>query len=511
MRQSMAHYTEWRNEVSPYLTTISREYCKSEFILDTGDLINQLENVNQSQNLQNENVYLFTMDVKALYPSIKPELALQAVREVLAIDKTTKKNTKTAIARFIELSFENSYVTYGDECYKSKIGIPTGGSLSRQIADIFLRWILFCKMNPNLSTVQAIRFWKRFIDDVVGIWRGTKRAFDIFVKQLNNETRKFGIEFPINEIQFGRSVHILDLCTWLDENNRIQYKGYSKPTDAKRYLNPNSFHPKSVFNAIPFSQMLRTIRNNSKPETTATELDLVMNHFKNSGYKTEILEELKQKAMQGSNDNINNQESNSIVFPVHFFDGVQELKKVIRSLENEFRQLIGDMHILFAMKKRSSIGSSVVHNKQLSIHSNPSTNQRCNGSGCRQCPLTIDKPSVTINDTKIVIPKSLNCKSKNVIYLWLCKLCAEKEAYFGRTTQECHDRSSGHRGCFNNEKWEKSALSMHARDMHQNQFSLNNFSVAVVKKVSPQQLRREEFRFIDRCKTLSLGLNRYKV
>ena len=78
-------------------------------------------------------------------------------------------------------------------------------------------------MNPNLSTVQAIRFWKRFIDDVVGIWRGTKRAFDIFVKQLNIQTKKYGIEFPIDEIQFGRSVHILDLCAWLDKNNSIQY------------------------------------------------------------------------------------------------------------------------------------------------------------------------------------------------------------------------------------------------------------------------------------------------
>ena len=190
-----------------------------------------------------------------------------------------------------------------------------------------------------MSTIQAIRFWKRFIDDVVGIWRGTKRAFDIFVKQLNSETKKYGIEFPVDEIQFGRSVHTLDLCAWLDENNRIQYKGYSKPTDAKRYLNPNSFHPKSVFNAIPFSQMLRTIRNNSKPETATAELDLLMNHFKSSGYKKEILEELKLKAQNRTNDNINNQESNSIVFPVHFFDGVQELKKVIRSLENEFRQL----------------------------------------------------------------------------------------------------------------------------------------------------------------------------
>ena len=96
-----------------------------------------------------------------------------------------------------------------------------------------------------------------------------------------------------------------------------------------------------------------------------------------------------------------------------------------------------------------------------------------------------------------------------MIYLWLCKLCAE--AYFGRTTQECHDRTSGHRGSFTEDKFEKSALSMHAKDMHQECFSLDNYLVSVVKKVSPQQLRREEFKFIDKYRTLALGLNRYKV
>ena len=45
---------------------------------------------------------------------------------------------------------------------------------------------------------------------------------------------------------------------------------------------------------------------------------------------------------------------------------------------------------------------------------------------------------------------------------------------------------------------EKSSLSMHAKECHQNNFSLNNFSVAVVRKVSPQQLRRQEFKFIDK-------------
>ena len=499
---------------SPQLTTISREYCKNEFILDTGDLLNNIQNINESGCIQNENINLFTLDVKALYPSIQPELALEAVRDALLTDKTTNKNTKTAIARFIELSFENSYVTYGGECYQSKIGIPTGGSLSRQIADIFLHWILFKKINPSLDTAQAIRFWKRFIDDCLGIWRGSRRSFDNFVRQLNAETMKYGIEFPINEIQFGKSVHFLDISAYLDADNTIQYKPWSKPTDSKRYLNPNSFHPRSVFNAIPFSQMLRTLRNSSKPETAATEIELCAKEFENSGYKKERLVELKQKATNRITDNTtnNDEDRETLVFPLHYFEGIDEFKKVLHSLNEEIQTLIGDdVRIMIATKKRSSIGNSVVRNKQISFPSIATANQRCNKGGCLQCPLSSTKSTFSINKKYLRIPNNLDCKSRNIIYLWLCKLCSEREAYFGRTTQESHDRTSGHRSCFTEEKWEKSALSMHAMDVHQSQFSLQNFSIAIVKKVSPQQLRREEFRFIDKYKTIPLGLNRYKV
>ena len=497
---------------SPYLTTISREFCKKEFILDTGDLINGLESINESKLIENENVNLFTMDVEKLYPSIQPELAIQAIHDALAMDKTTDKKTKTAIESFIRLSFENSYVTYRNECYKSKIGIPTGGSLSRQIADIFLHWILFIKMSPKLSLIQAIRFWKRFIDDGFGIWRGTQRSFINFINQLNAETMKYGIKFPINEIQFGKSVHILDLCVYLENNNRIQYKGYMKPTDSKRYLNPNSFHPRSVFHSIPFSQMLRTLRNNSKEETKTSELNQCISHFKNSGYNSAALNDLKDKIINpSSTQDVSQTETETLMFPIHYFSGILEFKKMVKNMGNKFQQLIGDTRVILATKKRSSIGNVFVRNKQLSIVNTASDTQRCNARGCLQCPLSNEKNKVSVNGDMVRIPRHLNCKSKNVIYMWICKLCKEKDVYFGRTTQECHNRTNGHRASFDDEKWDKSALSMHARDMHQTSFSLDIFSVSIVKKVSPQQLRREEYRFIDKYQTLSLGLNRYKV
>ena len=106
---------------SPYLTTISRAFCGEEYVLDTGDLIKDLEEINELKSLENENVNLFTLDVEKLYPSIQPELAMQAIQETLAADRSTDRKTKAAIEQFIRLSFENSYVTYQNECFKSKV------------------------------------------------------------------------------------------------------------------------------------------------------------------------------------------------------------------------------------------------------------------------------------------------------------------------------------------------------------------------------------------------------
>ena len=453
------------------------------------------------------------MDVEKLYPSIQPELAAQAIHDALTADTSTDRKTKIAIEQFIGLSFDNSYISYQNECFKSKVGIPTGGSFSRQIADIFLHWIIFIKMTPKLSLNGAIRFWVRFIDDCIGVWRGSKRSFDNFVKQLNVETMKYGIKFPLNEVQFGKSVHFLDLCVYLEDDNRIHYRGYTKPTDAKRYLNPTSFHPKSIYQSIPFSQMLRTLRNNSKDETRTVELNQCIKHFENSGYDTANLNEIKERAIVKSttiNETVN-EEADTLIFPVHYFDGLSTFKKLIQSLNNEFQQLVGDTRIMIATKKQSSIGNKFVRNKQLSITNILSDDQRCNARGCRQCPLSNHKHKILVNGHMVRVPSHLDCKSKNVVYMWVCKLCNEKEVYFGRTTQECHDRTSGHRGSFSEDKWEKSALSMHAREVHHTSFSLDIFSISVVKKVSPQQLRREEFKFIDKYRTIPLGLNRYKV
>ena len=195
---------------------------------------------------------------------------------------------------------------------------------------------------------------------------------------------------------------------------------------------------------------------------------------------------LKDKAIAKNNDSLveSNEEKETLVFPVHYFQNLKEFKSVVHELGEEINELIGDTRVLFAIKKRSSIGNMVVRNKQLSMKLNNTNGQKCNAPGCLQCPLVNKDSRFLVNGKSVVAPKHLNCKSKNVIYTWICQLCYEN--YFGRTTQECHNRTSGHRSCFNNEdKWEKSALSLHAKDVHQNNFSLDIFSVSGQQGITP--------------------------
>ena len=119
------------------------------------------------------------------------------------------------------------------------------------------------------------------------------------MKQLNIETSKFGIQFPLEEVQFGKSVNFLDVCIYVEEN-KSHYCRHTKPTDVKRYLNPSSFNPRSVFDSVPFSQMLRTVRNNSKNNTKIDELNENITHFVASGYHPNKLNDLKTKALHKS-------------------------------------------------------------------------------------------------------------------------------------------------------------------------------------------------------------------
>ena len=128
------------------------------------------------------------------------------------------------------------------------IGIPTGGSISRQIADILLRWLVFIIFKNKIEDWERVTKWWRFIDDIFGLWKGTIEQFHLFMDNLNEQTEPYGIK--CDEPQLDISVNFLNMAVYMKREDtggvKLETKLYRKPTDAMRFLNRNSFHPRST-------------------------------------------------------------------------------------------------------------------------------------------------------------------------------------------------------------------------------------------------------------------------
>ena len=123
---------------------------------------------------------------------------------------------------------------------------------------------------------------------------------------------------------------------------------------------------------------------------------------------------------------------------------------------------------------------------------------------------------VNINGLKVKLDFTLDYKSKNCIYVAICRLCNKQAFYFGQTTTPLHTRFNGHRGCFktNNLKFNNdSALSHHIYTKHLENFvsKLLNLKIGIVRSCSAVLLNRLEDYFIYSSKADIISLNRYKV
>ena len=384
--------------ISPFMTNISRSYCSDEFLLDTDHLLSQIKDYNEHLATIPKNkrskISLATLDVKALYPSIRPTEAMSALETAFAEDNTTAAHTKTAILEISQIILDQAYVRYKGKCFRSVVGIATGGCNSRQTADCVLHRLID-SVKDKIPLWKLIKFLKRFIDDIFLMWGGTKRQFQQLVDNLNKLTSEFDITF--GEYSIGNSVNFLDVTLTIDKDGFINYTLYRKPTDSRLYLKVGSFHPKHVFSSVAFSQMLRVWKRNSTIQGANKDIEDLKNDLEKCGDNRDTLEQLHQKLISKISQRTCifdpvKKTDNVLVDVVDYFEEIQELKSLLNDLKSDICRLIGNnAKVLVSARKGRSIGSSVVQNRQLcEVPIDPMTSQRCGTKKCKSCTLLCD-------------------------------------------------------------------------------------------------------------------------
>ena len=408
---------------------------------------------------------------------------------------TTGIKVKEALINFSKILFEKLYVKYKDKCYQPLVGISTGGCNSRQTADCLLHYLVE-KLKGDIPTWNLLKLFKRFIDGIFTLWLGTRRQFDSFVARLNQLCGEFGISF--GNWSFGSSINFLDVTLFVDDDGFIQYRLFKKPTYSRLYLKSNSFHPSHVFDSVAFSQIKRVMRRDSTPEFAEEDVSDLIGDLVKFGYQREKMFNLVAKLnREDGTDNTKSMSTSTLVLVIPFFKEIGELKGLLKSLQSDIKILTGnDTHTLIAARKGRSVASVVVKNNQLCATSETTLSgggQRCGSRGCLTCPTIVQDNEGRCVNGRILSPGiQLNCKSSNVIYLGQCTICypiqdnGDTNCYAGQTIQPLHERVNGHRSCFgvngNLQIWEKSALSKHAYESHQDNFDIRNLKYWPIDK-----------------------------
>ncbi len=128
----------------------------------------------------------FAFDFKALYDSLRPELVCEALE--VAMDEcrdqwTTEK--KEWILSLVKLSLKSAIGQFGGSFYKQRRGVPTGGSLCVQLANIAVYYVMRETIYNDELLMEKVPCLKRYVDDGAGFFSGTKRQFSEFINLVN--------------------------------------------------------------------------------------------------------------------------------------------------------------------------------------------------------------------------------------------------------------------------------------------------------------------------------------
>ena len=167
---------------------------------------------------------------------------------------------------------ENQFVSVVVDGFKHHFqllkGSGMGTEISGDLCDSVLFWLSECKLlTPDSLSMYSIRSFLRFRDDVF-IVAGDRSLFRDFFRAFRSSID--GVwKCKLEELS-RKSVTMLDVTVYIDDNHKLGWLPYKKPTKHFIPLSVSSAHVPFV-HSWPIAQVLRLYRNSSN-----------MDHFKDA-------------------------------------------------------------------------------------------------------------------------------------------------------------------------------------------------------------------------------------
>jgi hypothetical protein len=253
-----------------------------------------------SLHIQQDNVTIISLDIEAIYPSIKFKLVQQAVEYFSVGFSDEEKDIVNECLALVRFGMENTLLTFQDQYYiydgdqsLDEKGLTIGGDESAWLADLVAAYILE-QVDDKFSDT---RFFGMYRDDGLVVFNSKKTEtqiqtwlndFQLTVDELcDNSFLQFTAVMWHSGGRSSRSTTrlsvdtnpafpYLDIEMYWSGRGRLRFRVHLKPNQQLLYLNRGSSHTSSCYRAIESGVLGRLAKLTS---TTAANLGRPMHQL----------------------------------------------------------------------------------------------------------------------------------------------------------------------------------------------------------------------------------------
>ena len=441
----MSRVQKW---LETFLSPLCKCYGSFEYVKDTNDILLEIENVNELSRVEDwnwEDVLLFTVDVKALYPSINIELLKTALTNCFTAWTNWSTASINTIIEIIIYTLNHQEVFWNNNYYMLNKGVPTGGKHCVPLANIFLTFIIRQLLESNTLFKNIFekytKMWKRFIDDCGGVFLGKTLIFNLFFKILEEQFMNYGLQLETKSS--SSDIVLLDIEIF-KSNGQLHTREHRKETSGTSYLKYGSAHASHTYKGIVKSQMYRLRRLCSRDEDFKIAVNGLRQRCLNSGYDKNMVYQilLQANGLQRRLRNtiiINNDKTKPDPRTIRWVTlAGTPYEKHITNFISQLNGSLKNYNIRFENIKTTAPSLKSLFNN------NDKPISKCINPRCTICRFNLRGDNTyadsTVTQRKYKIDKTLTCCDSG-IYMVTCT-CAEQ--YTGKTTNFYSGRLDQH-------------------------------------------------------------------
>ena len=315
-------------------------------------------------------------------------------------------------------------------------------------------------------------FYKRFIDDVFGIWLFGEEALLAFFAHANKAHPSINFTY-----RFGTEVDFMDSSLSI-RGDSISSDLYTKPTDTHQYLVPSSDHPPHVHKHLPYGLGIRLraiVSDDTRLEHRLSELTAFLTA---RGYSKPTVEEQLDRVRATPRDRVLNCTkrrlgTNRTALVCTWNTRLPAFSELLRDSfpilqSNEHLRSVFDFPLVSYRRPRNLrnlLVSPSTEQIRKARAPQPDGTFPCDRPRCKTCERVHTIATLPYGaDRSISIRGHHSCQSSSVVYLISCTQPQCDAVYIGETGCTVRERMNGHRSSIKNNEDTPVAVHFTHRD-----------------------------------------------